>query len=68
MYRMEKLTVDGSPMEVMVNGPEGAGPHPGVVVAQHLPVAHEGLERDPFTIDVAQKLADAGFEIGRAHV
>jgi carboxymethylenebutenolidase len=61
MYRKETLTVDGSPMEVMIDGPEGPGPHPGVVVAQHLPVAHEGLEKDPFTIDVAKKLADAGY-------
>ena len=61
MYRKESVTVDGSPMEILVFEPAGAGPHPGVVVAQHLPVAHAGLETDPFTLDVGEKLAAAGF-------
>jgi carboxymethylenebutenolidase len=48
-------------MEILVFKPEGDGPHPGIVVAQHLPVAHEGLEKDPFTIDVGEKFAAAGY-------
>jgi carboxymethylenebutenolidase len=60
-YRTEILDVQGSPMAVLVFEPEGAGPHPGMVVAQHLPIAHAGLEKDPFTIDVGNKLAAAGY-------
>jgi carboxymethylenebutenolidase len=61
MYTKEILTVQGSPMETLVFMPEGDGPAPGIVVAQHLPIAHEGLEKDPFTIDVGEKLAAAGY-------
>lgn len=60
-YTKHELTVLDSPMEVLVFAPEGDGPHPAIVVAQHLPVAHAGLETDPFTLDVGQKLADEGF-------
>ena len=48
-------------MEILVFVPEGDGPHPGIVVAQHLPVAHMGLERDPFTIDGGDRLTAAGY-------
>ncbi len=61
MYTKETIEVLGSPMELLTFMPEGAGPHPGIVVAQHLPVAHMGLEGDPFTIDVGERLAGAGY-------
>ena len=61
MYRKETADVQGSPMDILVFEPEGAGPFPGLVVAQHFPVAHTGLERDPFTIDVGERLAVAGY-------
>lgn len=61
MYTKEILEIDGSPMETLVFKPEGAGPFPGLVVAQHLPLAHTGLENDPFTIDVGEKLAAHGY-------
>ncbi len=61
MYTKQSAEIDGSPMEMLVFAPEGDGPHPGIVVAQHLPVAHMGLERDPFTIDVGDRLAAAGY-------
>ena len=61
MYEMRTVDIQGSPMEVMCAMPEGDGPFPGVVVAQHLPIAHTGLENDPFTIDVAERLAAAGY-------
>ncbi len=48
-------------MEILVFEPRGDGPFPGIVVAQHLPIAHTGLENDPFTIDVGERLADAGY-------
>jgi carboxymethylenebutenolidase len=60
-YSKQTVDVQGSPMDVLVFRPEGAGPFPGIVVAQHLPVAHEGLEKDPFTIDVGDKLAAKGY-------
>jgi carboxymethylenebutenolidase len=61
MYSVENVTVQGSPMEVLVFQPDGDGPFPGVVVAQHLPVAHMGLQTDPFTIDVGERFAAAGY-------
>ncbi len=61
MYTKESAEIDGSPMEILVFAPEGGGPFPGIVVAQHLPVAHMGLEGDPFTIDVGERLARAGY-------
>lgn len=61
MYRSEYLDVQGQSMHTLVFEPEGAGPHPGLVIAQHLPVAHAGLEKDPFTIDVGERYAAAGY-------
>lgn len=60
-YRKHDLTIQGSPMETLIFEPAGSGPFPAVIVAQHLPVAHAGLERDPFTLDVGEKLAGAGY-------
>ena len=61
MYKTEQIEVSGNPMPLLVFAPEGAGPHPGIVIAQHLPVAHEGLEKDPFTIDLGERYAAAGY-------
>ena len=61
MYEKRTVDIQGSPMEVLSFVPEGPGPFPGIVVAQHLPIAHEGLEKDPFTIDVGERLAKAGY-------
>lgn len=64
MYRTETVDVMGSPMPVLVFEPEGAGGndrHPGLVIAQHLPIAHAGLENDPFQIDVGERYAAAGY-------
>lgn len=61
MYQKQTVEIEGSAMDVLVFQPEGAGPFPGVVVAQHIPIAHEGLEKDPFTIDVGERLAKAGY-------
>ena len=61
MYRVESLDVRGSAMPTLVFEPEGEGPHPALVIAQHLPVAHAGLEKAPFTIDVGERYAAAGY-------
>ena len=61
MYRCETVDVLGSPMPVLLFEPVGEGPHPGLVIAQHLPVAHAGLERDPFQIKTGERYAAAGF-------
>ena len=44
MYTKEYAVVQGSRMENLVFEPEGAGPHPGLNVCQHIPTAHAGLE------------------------
>ena len=61
MYRNETLTVKGSPMGTLVFEAKGDGPHPGLVIAQHLPIAHAGLGNDPFTIDIGEQFAKAGY-------
>ena len=61
MYRTHTLEVGGSPMPTLVFEPSGDGPHPGLVIAQHLPVAHAGLEADPFQVDVGRRYAAAGY-------
>lgn len=61
MYSKHEVIVNGSPMPIFVFEPESQGPHPGMVVCQHLPVAHAGIEKDPFTLDVGEKLASEGY-------
>ena len=61
MYRSVSLDVQGSPMQTLIFEPDGPGPHPGLVIAQHLPVAHAGLETDPFTLDVGERYRAAGY-------
>ena len=61
MYRSESIDVNGQSMPLLIFEPDGAGPHPGLVIAQHLPVAHAGLEKDPFTLDLGERYAAAGF-------
>lgn len=61
MYSTQVLHVNGSPMPVLIFEPQGDGPHPGLVIAQHLPVAHAGLELDPFQIKTGERYAEAGY-------
>ena len=61
MYESTTLNVQGTPMHTLIFEPLGAGPHPGLVIAQHLPVAHAGLEKDPFTLEVGERYAAAGY-------
>ena len=54
------LTVDGSEMECLISVPAGGGPHPGLVLAPHLP-ADQGLKADAFSDGVADRYAEAGY-------
>ncbi len=51
----EKLQVSGAGMDIYASVPDGSGPFPAVVVAQHA----SGV--DQFIQDIAGKLADAGY-------
>ncbi len=63
MHSYEVITtkVLNSPMEVFIFRPEGPGPHPGILMAQHIPMGHTGLQNDPFTLTTAQRFADNGY-------
>ncbi len=61
MYEKHNLSVLGSEMETLVFRPQGEGPHPALIVCQHIPVAHAGLETDPWQIGVGERLAKAGY-------
>ena len=62
-HRIDTVTVNGSPMEIFMYFPEGPGPHPGLIQAQHIPVGHTGLENDTITTEQAKRYAEAGFAV-----
>jgi carboxymethylenebutenolidase len=62
-FTVETVAVDGSPMEVFVCAPPTPGPHPGIVLAQHIPIGHTGVEKDQFTLDTALRYASNGFVV-----
>jgi len=62
-YRIETVEVQGSPMEVFLFEPAGAGPHPGLIVCQHIPVGHTGIENDTFTLGACERYAAAGYVV-----
>ena len=53
--RWDTVQVDGGPMQVFVNTPDGSGPHPGVVVIMGLGGVDQQLQR------VVDRLAEAGY-------
>lgn len=61
MHERQTVTVLDSEMPVLIFKPEGPGPHPALIVCQHIPVAHAGLETDPWQIGVGERLARAGY-------
>lgn len=63
MFEVITVDVQDSPMEVFLFLPDGPGPHPGIVLAQHIPVGHTGIENDTFTLTTAQRFADNGFAV-----
>ncbi len=62
-HRIETTEVNGSPMEVFLFEPEGPGPHPGLVLCQHIPVGHTGVENDEFTLKTAERFAENGYMV-----
>ena len=62
-YRIETISVKGSPMEVFLFEPQGAGPHPGVILCQHIPGGHTGVENDKFTLETAARYAKNGYAV-----
>ena len=61
MYTIETVNVQGSPMEIFLFTPEGEGPHPSIILAQHIPVGHTGVENDEFTLKTAERFAENGY-------
>ena len=61
LHFIETVSVQDSPMEVFMFKPEGEGPHPGLVLAQHIPVGHTGIENDTFTLKTAERFSENGF-------
>lgn len=63
MHQIQTVDVNDNPMEVFVFEPEGHGPHPGLILAQHIPVGHTGIENDEFTLQTAARFADHGYVV-----
>ena len=61
-YRIERAQVQGSEMEIYLYEPEGAGPHPGLVLCQHIP-GHAGIDGDPFTLKTAERYQANGYAV-----
>jgi carboxymethylenebutenolidase len=63
MHRIDTVTVNDSSMEIFMYTPDTDGPHPGIVLTQHIPVGHTGVENDEFTLKAAERLAENGFAV-----
>lgn len=64
-YSIETVLVNDSSMEVFVFEPEGSGTttQPALILAQHIPVGHTGIENDTFTLQTAARLASQGYVV-----
>lgn len=62
-HTIHTVTVGDSPMEVFLFEPEGPGPHPAIILAQHIPVGHTGVENDTFTLATAERYAKNGYVV-----
>jgi carboxymethylenebutenolidase len=63
VHTIDIVTVQDSPMEIFMFEPEGEGPHPGIVLAQHIPTGHSGVENDVFTLKTAERYAENGYKV-----
>jgi len=62
-YEVETVDVNGSTMEIFIFKPDGEGRHPAVILAQHIPVGHTGIENDEFTLVTAARIASEGYVV-----
>ena len=62
-YDIVSVDVQGSAMDVFLFIPSGNTPLPGIVLAQHIPVGHAGIENDTFTLETARRFAANGYVI-----
>ena len=63
LEKIEIIDVNGSDMEVFLFLPEGEGPHPALILAQHIPVGHTGIENDTFTLETARRFCAHGYVV-----
>lgn len=63
MHRVDEVSVEENPMEIFMFNPDGPGPHPAIVLAQHIPVGHTGLENDTVTLKTAERYAANGYAV-----
>lgn len=63
MHEIRVLEVEESPMEVFVFRPSLPGQRPALLLLQHLPVGHTGLENDEFTLRTAERFAEHGYVV-----
>lgn len=64
MYNVETVDVLGSSMEIFFFQPKKeGGVHPGIILAQHIPVGHTGIENDTFTLRAAERFAANGYVV-----
>ena len=64
MHTIESVDVLGNSMEVFVFEPSpSADPRPAIILAQHIPVGHTGIENDDFTLRSAERFAQAGYVV-----
>jgi len=62
-YDIVSVDVQGSAMDVFLFIPSGNTPLPGIVLAQHIPVGHAGIENDTFTLETARRFAANGYAV-----
>jgi len=62
-HRVVTTPVLGNPMDVFLLEPGGAQPRPGIVLCQHIPVGHTGLENDTVTLKIAERYCENGYAV-----
>ena len=61
--RVDTVQVLGSAMEIFLFEPEHPALRSAVILAQHFPVGHAGIEHDEFTLRTAERLATHGHTV-----
>ena len=62
-YEVVTVDVQGSAMDVFLFIPAANTLLPGIVLAQHIPVGHAGIENDTFTLETARRFAANGYAV-----